>query len=1105
VPVMRKFNRSKTMSNRLLGGALAAVVTLAGQWQFPAQAEDIDLFVQPPISEAGAPNVLLLVDNTGNWGRTVDGEPIWTNEVSAIVQTLAGLPVNDDDSARFRLGLMMFTETGGENNNIDGGYIRAAIRPMTEENKEKYIDLFNEFEVAYDRSNSGKASLGMAEAWKYFNGDPPVAGNYKYKTDYTGNFIEQCVTTCVPECVTQIDPISGLPVEVCTDVCTTTCTPRVASNAVYALPDNALNEYPGSPYNSPVVDGSCGRNYIIYISNGAAQDSASDNRRAAELLAAAALAEEIAGATTEIPISPTGSQRNYADEWARFMYRSQHEIVSYTVDVDPVRTGQGPGWTALLKSIAGVSNGRYFEVTSRDQGASIADALGRIFSEIQSVNSVFASVSLPVSVNTQGTYLNQIYVGMFRPDANALPLWDGNLKQYKLGILDNQLRTLDADDQTAINAQTGFINECARSYWSAADTYWLFQPDGSCLAVPNSVNSNAPDGNVVAKGAQGQRLRATTVANRRMATCVGNCSSGLQNFVTTNLSLTAGLLNAVDATERNLLIGWHRGQDNRYDEDVDGNLTEMRASAHGDVVHSRPVAINFGTDASPKVVVFYGANDGSLRAVNGNRSASVPAPGGVTVPAGGELWSFVPPEFFGHVKRLRENTVQINFTGALNPETREPKPYGIDGPINGYADGDTTWIQAAMRRGGRAVYAFDVSALAGTPDPADAAVAPGLMWKIGCDATGCVSGFEDIGQTWSSPRNLKTSGYEVSGDPAPMLIMGGGYDTCEDSDPHSCDADGYDATGRYVYLLDAEDGRLMNTFQTDRPVAADVFVVPDLGTGLAKYAYVADTGGNVYRISGPGGYPFGSTDPETEWEMVKIASLGCDNTSPCTANRKFLYSPDVVEKDGVFYVLIGSGDREKPLRTFASAYNTENFFFMIKDVPQDPDWLADQTADCGSAIVCRDSLAFIDNAADPPDVSPEPEDIASAKGWYLGINDHEQVVTAPITVFGVTTFSTHTPTPPDLNACSADLGTARVYNVRFRNAAPISPNNNRDGVIAGGGLPPSPVAGKVTLDNGVTVPFVIGADPASPLEANLPEAPASAEQPKAITYWFIEK
>ena len=61
---------------------------------------------------------------------------------------------------------------------------------------------------------------------------------------------------------------------------------------------------------------------------------------------------------------------------------------------------------------------------------------------------------------------------------------------------------------------------------------------------------------------------------------------------------------------------------------------------HGDVVHSRPVAVNFGTAAAPNVVVFYGANDGWLRAVNGNRTDAIGS-----IPAGGELWSFMPPDF----------------------------------------------------------------------------------------------------------------------------------------------------------------------------------------------------------------------------------------------------------------------------------------------------------------------------------------------------------------------------------------------------------------------------------------------------------------------------
>ena len=43
--------------------------------------------------------------------------------------------MNDDGTAMFRVGLMLFTETGSPNNNIDGGYIRAAVRDLDDVNK----------------------------------------------------------------------------------------------------------------------------------------------------------------------------------------------------------------------------------------------------------------------------------------------------------------------------------------------------------------------------------------------------------------------------------------------------------------------------------------------------------------------------------------------------------------------------------------------------------------------------------------------------------------------------------------------------------------------------------------------------------------------------------------------------------------------------------------------------------------------------------------------------------------------------------------------------------------------------------------------------------
>jgi type IV pilus assembly protein PilY1 len=152
--------------------------------------------------------------------------------------------------------------------------------------------------------------------------------------------------------------------------------------------------------------------------------------------------------------------------------------------------------------------------------------------------------------------------------------------------------------------------------------------------------------------------------------------------------------------------------------------------------------------------------------------------------------------------------------------------------------------------------------------------------------------------------------------------------------------------------------------------------------------------------------------------------------------------------------------------------------------------------------MCLDSLYGITSSA-----NPAASDLANKKGWYLGLNLHEQVVTSAITVFGGTTFSTHTPTVPDPDACASDLGTAQVYNIRYNNAAPSKPNaTNRYEEIKGGGLPPSPVAGQVKLDgDGPIVPFIIGADARSPLEGGLPVPPSLTTLPKSITYWYIEK
>jgi type IV pilus assembly protein PilY1 len=973
-----------------------------------APAEDIDLFVnQPSTVDSPKPNVLFIVDNTANWNTA------FTNEMAALADTLASLPEN-----KLRIGILFAAETGDGNSNTEGGYVRAAIRDMTAANKIAYTNLVNSFDKNADKGNGGQASLVMAEAYRYLAGGVPHAGNFKAKTDYLYN-------------------TSG----------------TTANNVVCALPNNALNAFDGTPYNSPVQSG-CQKNFIIYISNGASQDNTSVITRSTSMLADAALEAGISGATTPIAISPTGSQSNVSDEWARFMKNSRLGVRTYTIDVDKVTTGQGPGWTALLKSMAAVSSGTYFDVSSGGAGEAIRDAIAAILSEIQSVNSAFASVSLPVSVNTQGTFLNQVYIGMFRPDDMSGPRWAGNLKHYKLGYdSSNVLALLDADDKSAISSSgTGFIAECARSFWTPTltDTYWANDAQGGCLAVLNSDVSNSPDGNIVEKGAQAFKLRSTTT--RTVLTCDSGCA-GVTAF--NNTSVTPADL-GVTAAEGAALIDWARGLN------VDGELgkatSEMRPSVHGDVVHSRPVAINYGTDEVPEVVVFYGANDGMLHAVNGNRD------GGLSIGTKGpgtELWSFMAPEFYPHIKRIRDNSPQVSYFGSISGE---PKPYGFDGPTAAYKDADQAIVYAAMRRGGRALYAFDVTSPA----------SPALKWKH--DATSLLN----LGQTWSAPKLLTATGYA-----SPMLIMGGGYDTCEDSDPHVCTTS---TTGNRIYVMDADDGTLKKTLNTDRAVVADVVVVPDRATGLAKHAYAVDLGGNVYRIN------IGTAAP-ADWSITKIASLGGTGTDA----RKFMFAPDVVEDYGVYILLLGSGDREKPLTAYTAAASVDNYFFMLKDDPA----VTPVLDDCGgSSVICLNSLyPILDNT------SPTLATVAEKKGWYLALNQTEQVVTSAITIFGTVTFSTHEPAPvdPDPNVCTSTLGTARVYNIAYATAASHNGTADRFETVAGGGLSPSPVAGMVTLDNGETVPFCIGCNPESALQGDPANPPPPAIQPKSRVYWNIQQ
>jgi type IV pilus assembly protein PilY1 len=1089
----------------------AALLSLAGA---AAQAEDIDIY--QGTTSGGAPNMLIILDNAAAAsasssftcpGLTVnDPSKNLGFEQCGLHSAVSAIGTNAALNGNINLGLMYFP--GGP---TDGGtFVLPAASPApgslllmdgtTSDNSKgvgKMLRRIEQLSLSNDKGNNNQISQAMQEAWAFYQGKTGLSG-----TRYPGLANQQA----------------------------------------------------------------CGRNFVLYITlatnNQKPQDGGTlggNALQAAEGLSA--LPAQVTLPNWKSPLSPystaSGKYRSdYSDEWANFMYTGSSPnlattypgITTYTIILSD---GSNPDYEQLMVSMANQGGGQYFMVRLGDvQG--LIDAIGKVFTDVQAVNSVFAAPVLPVSANTQGTYLNQIYMGMFRPDSDVNPRWMGNLKQYQFGVditdpSAPQLFLADASwgtysigtnaNRALSAAGTGFVSPSAVSFWtskaigSLPDSqggFWLnaFKAQGA------SDGYDWADGQVVEKGGVAQQIRlkhltnsypasattTTAATTRNVFTCLGsgctaNAALSTMPFKVGNLNLTSTALGISASTmTADNLINWVRGQDTYAAGDAvagreassppDASIT-IRGSVHGDVLHSRPAVINYG--GTTGVVVFYGANDGLLRAVNGNQpnnptDSSKPkgnctvsstcaltindATGvSTSVPPGGELWSFVPPEFYPGLQRLYQNSPSLKL-GTLT--TGSAKTYFFDGAPSVYQNSTTgkAYIFLSARRGGRLLYALDVS------DPTN----PKFMWK----RSNADSGFAELGQTWSQPKVAM-----VKGHANPVLIFGAGYDTNEDAEPPNADT-----MGRGIFIVDAVTGDMLwqagpggtGSSCTGNPcrlaemtysIPADITLVDRDFDGSIDRLYAADTGGNIWRVDLQ---PTGSGDVST-WQVTHLAALGGSGTT----RRKFFFPPDVVLTKTYDVVLDITGDREHPLLTHQSR-NIVNRFYMIKDTKvgmSASGWTPVRDDTSSSADLAPTALFKATNTI--------PYD-GSLSGFYVTLaGAGEKGVNAPTTVGGLVYFGTNQPIVPSTTTCQANLGTARSYSVNFLTGA------SNFSLLDGGGLVPSPVFGIVTVNVGGTerrLPFLIGggggsgADGRSGLGAQKPIIPIKNIRKR--TYWYRE-
>jgi type IV pilus assembly protein PilY1 len=535
---------------------------------------------------------------------------------------------------------------------------------------------------------------------------------------------------------------------------------------------------------------------------------------------------------------------------------------------------------------------------------------------------------------------------------------------------------LDKNGLNAVDSVTGFFNDSAHSYWSLLS-----------------------DGNDVREGGTAEKMGVP----RDVYTF-----DGVGSIITTgnllhedNTSLTVADL-AVGAltdpaTTRATVLKWARGVDVK-DDDADGSTTDAR-QAMGDPIHSQPIIVNYSlTDSA----VFVATNHGFLHSFD-------PA-------TGEENFAVMPKDLMDNLYDLYRDSSTFSHI------------YGLDGDMVLRTVGTNIYLYVGMRRGGNNYYAFDITSKTN----------PKLMFKI----DGGTGDFANLGQTWSKPTVTKI---KVGGTSRDVLIFGGGYD--EDQDSKLLRST--DSVGNSVFIVDADSGELiwsasktgadLNLSEMGYSIPARISVIDRENDGLADHMYVADMGGQLFRLDIHNG--------KSVSDLVTgglLANFGGDIAAD---NRRFYYGPDVSEislgADHYYAVVLGSGFRAHPLNT-----TINDQFYMIKD---DGVFTIDADGNFGlpstslSLTNLYNASAHLLTSSDSTAKELAFEQFAAAKGWYINLKTGgEKVLASPLILDYQVIFTTYLPASASDSECAPPTGNSRAYLVELINGNSVI-DLNQDG------------------------------------------------------------
>jgi type IV pilus assembly protein PilY1 len=306
------------------------------------------------------------------------------------------------------------------------------------------------------------------------------------------------------------------------------------------------------------------------------------------------------------------------------------------------------------------------------------------------------------------------------------------------------------------------------------------------------------------------------------------------------------------------------------------------------------------------------------------------------------------------------------------------------------------------------------------------------------------------------------------------------------------------------------------------PIPSDLALLDSNGDGNTNRIYVADTGGQVWRVDLAPADPLAGTYERVIATVGRLATVSSDQT--LADQRKIFEPPDVVQVRGgagfssvadYDLVTVVSGNRANPLNN-----TVQDRFYAFRDTVIGP--LTDggvpfNSPGDGNAAGFTTLKGALDSPFEPGDlfdvtniIDPQGTDLSNlqnADGYYVDLIDPgEKGLSSPIVLGGTVFFTTYLPDQVvNVAACSLAEGGGLLYGINVLNGTavfnwdqgpvtdPLSLADRR--MTLGSGIPSSAVP--IFQPDGISL-LIGGSSGATVVDPGL-------ALPRSRTYWFEEK